>query len=82
MRLDIHPRSTPKLKDPQIDAWITEAIPKADALASLGLCSIGILGVWNWRGRNEYGGITALADWDSIALKGRKVILCFNTFAK
>ena len=44
---------------------------KADALVSIGLCCVALLGVWNFRGTNDAGGKVALADWESVALNGR-----------
>jgi hypothetical protein len=35
--------------------------------------------VWNWRGRNRYGGKLAVGDWDDIALNDREVILAFDS---
>ncbi|MCL4532556.1 MAG: DUF3854 domain-containing protein, partial [Actinobacteria bacterium] len=52
---------------------------KADAGASHALCCIALLGVWSFRGKNEKGGITLLADWDSIALNGREVRIVFDS---
>jgi hypothetical protein len=43
---------------------------KGDALTSLGLCTVSLLGVYNWRGTGSHGGITALGDWESVHLKG------------
>jgi hypothetical protein len=40
-----------------------------------------LLGVWNWRGKNGDGGATALPDWEAIALKRRRVIVCFDSDA-
>ena len=48
-------------------------------LVSKGLCCVALLGVWNWRGSNEHGGKTALADWEYITLKGRRVYICFDS---
>jgi len=68
MRLDCPPPCRAALGDPAVPLWITEGQKKADALASLGLCALALLGVWNWRGRNGLGGLTALADWEAVAL--------------
>ncbi|MHB0912154.1 MAG: DUF3854 domain-containing protein [Armatimonadota bacterium] len=38
-----------------------------------------LLGVWNFRGRNEYDGKTVLADWEKIALNGRRVFIVFDS---
>jgi hypothetical protein len=77
--LDVPPASRDKTRDPSIPLFITEGIPKADAAASTGLCCIALLGVWNWRGTNQWGGKTALADWEYIALNGRTVYICFDS---
>jgi hypothetical protein len=79
MLLDVHPTIQPHLGDPSIPLWITEGILKADAAISKGLCCIALLGVWNWRGTNGFGGTTALPDWEPIALNGREVYLAFDS---
>ena len=82
MVLDVPPSTLPHLGDPNVTLWRpTEGIRKADALASVGLRSIALLGVWNWRGKNEHGGLSALPDWHDVALNGRKVVLCFDSDA-
>lgn len=68
MVLDVHPFAQEMLVDPSVPLLITEGIKKGDALVSRGLCAVALLGVWNWRGRNEHGGLTAMAEWESIAL--------------
>jgi len=79
-RLDCPPTCLAALGDPAIPLWVTEGQKKADALASLGLCALALLGVWNWRGKNAAGGITFLADWDNVALNnGREVRLVFDS---
>jgi len=78
-RLDCPPICRPKLGDPSIPLWITEGQKKADSLASKGLCAVALLGVWNTKGRNAWGGNTFLADWDYIALKRREVGLVFDS---
>ncbi len=77
--LDVHPLARPRLGDPTVPLWITEGIRKADAAVAADLCCIALLGVWNWRGANEVGGTTALADWESIALNGRDVLVAFDS---
>ena len=68
MILDVPPSCYPFLADPNTPLWVTEGSKKADAAASQGLCCIALLGVWNWKGTNQYGGKTVLPDWESIAL--------------
>ena len=79
MSLDVHPHARPLLANPNVPLFITEGIKKGDALVSRGCCAIALLGVWNWRGTNEFGGKTALADWESIALNGRRVYIVFDS---
>ena len=79
MRLDVPPRCRPKLGDPKTPLWITEGVKKGDALASAGCCAVALLGVWNFKGKNEFGGTTLLADFDYIALDGREVRVVFDS---
>jgi hypothetical protein len=79
VRLDCPPICQPMLKDPGVTLWVTEGQKKADALASKGACSIALLGVWNFKGRNSFGGTTFLADWDHVALDGRSVRIVFDS---
>ncbi len=92
MLIDAHPRLTAKraytefdpqnipsrIADPAEPLLITEGVRKGDCLVSLGLCCVALLGVWNFRGKNELGGYTALPDWDHIALKGRDVYVVYD----
>lgn len=79
MVLDVPPAACERLRDPLVPLVITEGVRKADAAVSAGLCCIALLGVWNWRGRNDDGGLAALADWESIALNERKVFIVFDS---
>jgi hypothetical protein len=77
--LDVHPFIREKLRDPGVPLFITEGVRKADAGVSVNLCCVGVLGVWAFRGTNEFGGKTALPDWEYIALNGRDVYICFDS---
>ena len=79
MVADVPPPIRDKLGDPKVPLLITEGARKADAAVSQGLCCIDLLGVWSWRGTNDAGGLTALADWESIHLKGRTVYVVFDS---
>jgi hypothetical protein len=80
MRLDVPPRCRADIGDPAIPLWITEGQKKADALASAGLCSIDLLGVWNFIGTNDRGGKVFLSDFLDIALNnGRPVRIVFDS---
>src|SRR5262249_59198657 len=54
--LDVHPEARAWLADPQRPIIITEGIRKGDSAVSQGLACIALLGVWNWRGANDFGG--------------------------
>jgi len=77
--LDIPQGARAALRDPTKPLFITEGARKADAAASHDLCCLSLIGVWGWRGSNENGGKTALACWESIALNGRHVYICFDS---
>lgn len=79
MVVDVHPHARASIGDPSVPLFITEGVKKGDALVSRGCCAVALLGVWNWRGTNDCGGATALADWESIALKGRTVYVAFDS---
>jgi hypothetical protein len=79
MMLDVHPSARVNLLNPNVPLFVTEGVKKADCLVSRNLCAIALIGVWNFRGTNEHGGKTALADWESIALNNRKVYIVFDS---
>ncbi|MGO9352480.1 MAG: DUF3854 domain-containing protein [Mycobacterium sp.] len=76
--LDVPPGVGPMLGDPAIPLWVTEGSKKADCVAVRGLCCVALMGVWSWRGTNTAGGKVALADWNDVALNGRRVILAYD----
>jgi hypothetical protein len=77
--IDVPPLARTWVRDPKRPLFITEGVRKADAGVSANLCCIGLPGVWGFRGKNEYGGKTALADWEGIALDGRVVYIVFDS---
>lgn len=77
--LDVPPRVRHDLGDPSVPLWVVEGAKKADALVSAGECAVSISGVWNWRGRNGRSGLTAVPDWEEIALNGREVRIGFDS---
>jgi len=58
---------------------ITEGARKADALASLSIPTMNIAGVYGWRGSNTDGGVTALADWEMVNIRGNIFVLAFDS---
>lgn len=79
MVLDVPRRVQPMLGNRAVPLIVTEGAKKADSAASHGLACVALLGVWNWRGSNDKGGKTALADWESIALNDRRVLVAFDS---
>ena len=79
VRIDCPPVCRTQLGDPAVPLFITEGQKKADALASHGACAVALLGVWNWKSRNDYGGLTFTNDLDYIAWNGRPVYLVFDS---
>lgn len=79
VRVDCPPACLKTLQNPTIPLFITEGQKKADSLASQGACAIDLLGVWNFKGRNEFGGTTILADFDFIAWENRLVRIVFDS---
>ncbi|MCL4872011.1 MAG: toprim domain-containing protein [Anaerolineae bacterium] len=79
VRVDCPPICQPMLADPTIPLFLTEGQKKADALASRGACAIALTGVWNFKGKNDWGGTTLLADFDYIAFDGREVYIVYDS---
>lgn len=81
MVLDVPPLVRAALANPNLPLFVTEGARKADAAVGLGLCSVALLGVWTFRGRNEQGGKAMLPDWEQIALNQRLVYVVFDSDA-
>lgn len=79
VRVDCPPVCLSTLKNPAVPLYITEGQKKADSLASAGATAICLLGVWNFKGRNEFGATTILADFDFIAWENRSVRIVFDS---
>jgi len=75
--LDVHPFNFSKVVDPSVPLWITEGVKKGDALTTAGQCVISLSGVFNWRGR-----LGTLGDWEDVQLRGRDVLICFDSDAE
>jgi hypothetical protein len=79
MALDVHPSMCDELGKVSVSLFITEGIKKGDALTSRGLCTVTLLGVSSFRGKNEHGGKTVLAEWEYINLEGRQAYIVFDS---
>jgi hypothetical protein len=77
--LDVNPLMADAFRQGGKVIFITEGARKADALASIDILAISLAGVYGWRGKNEEGGTTALADWEDVAIKGNVFVLAFDS---
>ncbi len=75
--LDVHPFNRNRIADPTVTLWITEGTKKGDALTSHDQCALSISGVYNWRNRRG-----PLGGWEDIPLRGREVIIAFDSDAR
>lgn len=81
MRLDAPPRCHKDLGNAAVPLDITEGWFKADALASAGRCSVGLLGTAAFGWRPEPG-LRILDDWEKITLSNRPVNIWFDSDAR
>ena len=77
--LDVEVLTGNEVDNPQTLCIVTEGAKKAMAAASHGFVAISLNGVYGFRGKNAKGGFTALADWESIAIKGRQFLIVFDS---
>jgi hypothetical protein len=61
-------RQRESLKAAGVPLFIMESVLKADAALTIGLLTIGILGIDGWRAKNAYDGVTAHPAWEEINL--------------
>lgn len=78
VRIDCPSASLELIGDPSTPLWTTEGVKKGDSLAGRGLCAIDVIGVWNFKGRNPYGGHVVSTDLDFIAFNGRTNYFVFD----
>jgi putative DNA primase/helicase len=79
--VDVPPSVAPHLGDLDRPLVITAGVRQADAAASAGLAAVALLGALDCHGRGRDGDPAAFADWESMALAGRKVYLALDTQA-
>ena len=72
--LDINPLVLNKVRNHRRPLYITEGIRKGDALASQDHAAIALYSVWNWRGTDESGALTALEDWEQIPFNDERLV--------
>jgi hypothetical protein len=73
---DVHPRNRKRIKDASVPLVITEGIKTADAMTSRDLCVVALAGVWQFRTK---GSSDLLPCFDHIALKGRTVVIVYDS---
>ncbi len=79
MTLDVPPSTRAVLDDPSVPLVFTEGIKKVDAIESAGGHAIGLLGVFNYRGKGDDGETADLPDFDRINLAGRAADICYDS---
>lgn len=83
LALDVPRAAQGSLCDTAPPLWITEGSRKVDAATSIGLCCIGVIGVWGWRHKPSKDGPSApRPDWQHITLGGRRVYVVFDSDVK
>lgn len=75
--LDVHPRNAERVRDAREQLWITEGVKKGDALTARGACVVTLSGVFNWRSK-----LGTIGDWEDVPLRGRSVVICFDSDAR
>jgi putative DNA primase/helicase len=75
--LDVPPLCAEHVRDIGHALWITEGVKKGDCLASRGEAVVTLTGVFNWRAKSG-----TLGDWEDVPLRGRSVIVCFDSDAR
>ncbi len=79
MDIDVSPLIREQVIDVRVPLVITEGVKKADAAISHGACCLALLGVWNWKGKDDLGGRRALATFDRIPWNDRPVTIIFDS---
>lgn len=79
MDIDVSPLIREQVVDVRVPLVITEGVKKADAAISHGACCLALLGVWNWKGKDDLGGRRALATFDRIPWNDRPVTIIFDS---
>jgi len=79
MTLDVPPATRAVLDDPAVPLIFTEGIKKVDAINSAGGHAIGLLGVFNYRGKGEDGETANLPDFDHLNLAQRVADICYDS---
>ncbi len=69
-----------KISDASVPLVISEGQKKGEAAGQRGICAIALFGVNNWLSRVGESSFP-IGDFDSIPLKDRRVILCFDSDA-
>lgn len=64
-----------RLREKDTALVIAEGVTKVDALAGYDVPTVGIMGAWGWRGKNEVEGKTALPEFNELAVEGGAFII-------
>lgn len=72
--IDVPEFTRKHIGDVDVPLWVTEGIKKVDSLVSRDRAAIGITGVFNWKSRMGASGL-----WEDVPLKGRRVVIAFDS---
>jgi hypothetical protein len=79
--IDVNPRMMEEVRAGGDVLWITEGCKKVDALASRGLASVGIVGVWNFAVPKTKS-VEPLPCWRHVRLSGRTATIVYDADAR
>ena len=76
--LSTSPLTRDLLDAPEHGIVVAEGVTRVDALARYGIPAVGLTGAASWRGKNDKGAVTALGDWEKVAIQDNIFILAFD----
>ena len=79
--LDVNPLMLEEVRAGDADLWLTEGCKKVDALTSIGLPTVGIIGVWNFALPGSKSK-EPLPCWAHVRLRGRRVYVVYDADAR
>jgi hypothetical protein len=79
--LDVHPFNLERVRNLDVELWVTEGEKTADSLASRGECVISIPGVHNFAVKDSKG-VEGLPCWEHVPLNARVVTVVYDSDAR
>jgi len=80
MHLDVHPRMLPLVGSTAVPLVVTDGVIRGDSAVSiLDVCTISLVGPWDWPGPKSRTGKADLADSPYLAVDDRDVLIVFGS---